>query len=244
VKHLKSLFFIAFCSVGALHSAKIALCVMATGKYLAYAERLIASARTHFCKEHEVFYFVFTDGQIQDTGADIVRIEQKRLGWPYDTMMRFHAYYGVRELLQEMDYIYATDADMLFVNTVGDEIFSDLVGTLHPGYVGKRGTPETRKISKAFVPMRKRKRYFCGGFYGGKSQRVLELLKTAIENVDDDLSRGIVAVWHDESHLNCYFTKHKPTLILTPSYCYVYEYNLPYVPRLVALTKNHAELRT
>lgn len=226
-----------------VEAQKIGLCIMATGKYLSYAEKLITSARTHFCKNHEVFYFVFTDGQLQNTGPDIVRIEQKRLGWPYDTMMRFHTYYTVKELLQEMDYIFAIDADMIFVNTVADEILGDLVATLHPGYIGKPGTPENRKVSRAFIPARKRRQYFCGGFYGGKTESLLTLWKTLIYNVDDDLSRGIIAVWHDESHLNWYFSQHVPSVILSPSYCYVYEYRLPYVPRLVAITKNHAELR-
>lgn len=231
------------CLIQTAQGYKIALCIMATGKYLTHAENLIQSARKHFCREHDVLYFVFTDGQLKDAGDDIVRIEQKRLGWPYDTMMRFHAYYGARELLGKMDYIFATDADMLFVDTVGDEILSDLVGTLHPGYLGTAGTPETRKVSKAYIKRKDRKRYFCGGFYGGKTENILAYWQRVIENVDDDLKRGVIAVWHDESHWNKYLVNNKPTLVLSPSYCYVYSYRLPYTPRLVALDKNHEELR-
>lgn len=229
-----------------LNAQKIGLCIMATGKYLEYAERLITSARTHFCKNHDVYYFVFTDGTLKDTGTDIVRIEQKRLGWPYDTMMRFHAYYDARELLTEMDYLFASDADMLFVDTVGDEIIGDLVATLHPGYYNKprsQYTYENNKNSKAYVKKKEGKYYVCGGFYGGSAAAMLEYWKTVIDNVDDDLSRGVVAVWHDESHWNRYCIDHKPTKLLSPSYCYPENWNLPFHKRLLALDKNHNEMR-
>lgn len=232
------------CGNYALYGARIGLCIMATGKYISYAEKLIESARIHFCKNHEVIYFMFTDGALPAV-EDVVRIEQKRLGWPYDTMMRFHAYYAAQGLFKNLDYLFAVDADMVFVNTVGDEILGDLVATLHPGYIGTCGTPEVRKISTAYIKRKDRKQYFCGGFYGGKVQTLLEYWKTAIQNIDDDLKRGIIAVWHDESHWNKYLVEHKPTIVLSPSYCYVmaYKKRLPYVPRLVALDKNHEELR-
>lgn len=229
------------CAIQPLSAAKVGLLVMATGKYTGFAARMIASAEEHFCRNHEVTYFVFTDGEIDTSAKNVVVIPQARLGWPFDTMMRYHVYYKARELLISQDYLYACDADMLFVDTVGDEIFSERVATLHPGFVGCRGSYETDTRSLACVCGDEGQCYFAGGFYGGTAQEVLNIARTNMARIDEDLKNGIIAVWHDESHWNRYCIDNPPTLILSPSYCYPESWHLPYHKRLLALDKNHAE---
>lgn len=226
----------------ALSCHNIGLLVVATGKYIQFVEPLINSANKHFCPGHQITYFIFTDGQAPKA-ENIVSIYQKRLGWPFDTMMRMDMYARQKELLQQMDYLFACDADMLFVDTVGNEILGDLVATQHPGYVGQRGTYETRNISTAYISPREGNMYFAGGFYGGKATHVLAMAEAITKNIKTDLEKNIVAVWHDESHLNRYFIDHKPTVILNPSYCYPESWNLPYPKKLLALDKNHAAMR-
>ncbi len=46
---------------------KIGLLVIATGKYISFVPSLIASADKHFCKDHKVTYFIFTDGELQES---------------------------------------------------------------------------------------------------------------------------------------------------------------------------------
>jgi len=220
----------------------IGLLVVATGRYTEFIPPLIKSANKHFCKKHNVTYFVFTDGAIPHAD-NIVRIEQARLGWPYDTMMRFVMYAQYKDLYSSMDYLFACDADMLFVDEVGDEILSDLVGTLHPGYVGTKGTYETRPSSTAYIPRTEGKYYFAGGFNGGKAEQYIQMAETITHNIKADLEKNIIAIWHDESHLNRYFATHKPTLILSPSYCYWEGKEMPYKQKLVALTKDHSKYR-
>jgi histo-blood group ABO system transferase len=221
---------------------KVGLLVMATGRYDVYALRMIDSARKYFLPNHDRTFFLFTDGP-HPQAKDIVRIEQKRLGWPFDTLKRFHVYLDHKAQLEEMDYLYALDADMLFVSEVGDEILGDLVGTRHPGYINKPGTYCRKRRSKAFVRKDEGKIYFCGGFYGGKRDNLLKLFEVNARNVDLDLKQNIVAVWHDESHLNRYFIDHPPSVILSPSYCYPEGWDLPFEKKLVALDKNHEEMR-
>jgi hypothetical protein len=38
--------------------------------------------------------------------------------------------------------------------------------------------------------------------------------ESILENIQDDLARGVIAVWHDESHLNRYFYDNPPALVL------------------------------
>jgi histo-blood group ABO system transferase len=223
-------------------AANVGLLVMATGKYIQFIPPLIESAEKYFCQGHNVTYFVFTDSEMPPEDH-IVWIHQDRLGWPFDTMMRFHAYAAQKELLNSQDYLFCLDADMLFIDSVSEEIFGERVATQHPGFVHQRGSYETNPASKACIRDDEGEQYFAGGFYGGTSEEVMKIAQTNADNIDDDLSRGLIAVWHDESHLNRYFIDHKPTKILTPSYCYPESWNLPYVKRLLALDKNHTEIR-
>lgn len=220
----------------------VGLLIVATGKYIDFVYPLIQSARNHFCQNHHVTYFVFTD-QEMETAEDVVPIYQCRLGWPYDTMMRYQVYFANWERLKGMDYLFACDADMLFEGEVGDEILGKRVATLHPGFLGKRGSYETNRRSKAYVSRKEGSYYFAGGFYGGDKESFFHILKTNIDRIEDDLRRGIIAVWHDESHWNRYCIDFPPTVILSPAYCFAEGYNLPYPKKLVTLEKNHAEYR-
>ncbi len=225
---------------------KVGLLVVATGRYIQFVEPLLASADKHFLPEQEVTYVIFTDQPVtfqENIQRNIIRVEQKRLGWPYDTMMRLAMYAQQKELLQAMDYLFACDADMLFVDTVGNEIIGERVATQHPGFVGKRGTYETRKTSTAYIAPDEGSHYFAGGFNGGSSKEFLTLAETITHHIEIDLSNNIIAIWHDESHLNRYFIDTPPTVILNPSYCYPESWKLPYPKKLLALDKNHAEIR-
>jgi histo-blood group ABO system transferase len=222
---------------------KVGLCIVATGKYDCFVSPLLQSARTHFSSDLDVSYFIFTDGQIPE-GSDIVKIHQPRLGWPYDTLKRFHIYDAHAEKLKAMDYLFACDADMLFVAPVGAEILGERVATMHGGFLGKRGTYETNKLSAAYVDKQSRRSgtYFAGAFYGGSSNEFLNQVAELKKRVDQDLDRNVIAIWHDESHLNRYYIDFKPTKVLSPSYCYLDGHEIPFEKKIVACQKSSPEL--
>lgn len=223
-------------------AANVGLLIMATGKYISFVEPLIQSAEKHFCINHLVTYFVFTDGSLPESDR-VVEIYQKKLGWPFDTLMRYRAYYENKDFFANQDYLFACDADMLFVGAVGDEILGERVATQHPRYMKWRGPYEVNPQSTAFVFDFEGEHYFAGGFYGGSTKEMLHILQTNINHIDDDLSRGIVAVWHDESHWNRYCIDNKPTIILSPSYCYPESWALPFPKKILALDKDHKKIR-
>lgn len=223
---------------------KIALCVVGTGKYSSYAERMIASAKMHFFTKHDVKYFIFTDQEIKPT-SNVIKIDKKREGWPADTLKRFHAYYASRELLKDFDYIFAIDADMMFTGPVGEEILGDLVFTQHPGFINKTGLYEKNKTSSAYVIREKRVNYAAAAFFGGKKSSFFSMLEQAIKKVDNDLAKEYVARWHDESYLNAVIADLGPTKykMISSSYCYPESWNLDMPKLILALDKNHEELR-
>lgn len=245
---IQNTFFLLLSSLGLLlgkvhaKEEKIALCIMATGKYTKYAEQLIQSGREFFLLDHDVTYVVFTDEKMEEA-EDVKVFYQKRLGWPHDTLMRFEVYLNQREYLKDFDYLFGIDADMLFVSEIKEEVLGDLIGTLHPGFYNKRGSYESRRKSTAYVKNSEGDHYFAGGFYGGKKEEFFNLLSTTSQNIKKDFKKKLIAVWHDESHLNRYFIDHPPTQILDPSYCYPENLDLPFSKKLLALDKNHNEMR-
>jgi histo-blood group ABO system transferase len=225
---------------------KIGLCAMATGSYNRFIEPLYESVKRYFFTHHdiyEVWLFIFSDGPVP-CYDHVVRLYQKKLGWPYDTMMRFHTYYANRSVLAAMDYLYFCDVDMYFTDYVGPEILSDHVATRHPGFCGQRKDDyEKDSCSAAYVAPGQGNYYFAGGFYGGKRDRILSALVCCARQVDDDLAHGIIAEWHDESHWNKYCADNPPTLVLGPEYCcdeVLWYEGQPHVKKkLVNVVKDH-----
>jgi hypothetical protein len=85
---------------------------------------------------------------------------------------------------------------------------------------GGVGQWERRPQSTAFVSRSQRKTYVCGGVWFGRSREFLKMVKALAHHTQTDSKQGLIARWHDESHLNWYSSHHETTL-LDPSYCYV-----------------------
>jgi histo-blood group ABO system transferase len=229
---------------------KIGLLIICTNKYLSFLENLIKSADNNFLKNQDVTYFVFTNKDVNvESKRNIITIPVEHKEWPWMTLGRYKIFSENSDSLSEMDYLFYCDVDMLFVNEIGDEILGDLVGTLHHGYYGVSksglsGTIESNQNSLAYINPESIERYFAGGFNGGKSDRFLTMAKVLSSNIETDFNNGIIAVWHDETHLNKYFVDNKPEIILSPSYCY-YENSGDnrFEQKLVALIKKHDEIR-
>lgn len=223
---------------------KVGLLIIATNKYIQFVKPLIESADSYFLPNQDVTYFVFTNQNIDiKSKRNIVKIDVEHKDWPWMTLGRYKIFSDNYKKLSGLDYLYYCDADMLFVNMVGDEILSSRVATQHPGYFGKRGTPEINPLSLACVFPYEDMQYFAGGFNGGTSEEYLKMANKISTDIETDYSRGIIAVWHDESHMNRYFIDNKPTLILSPSYCYGESMNIPFDKKILALDKNHTEIR-
>lgn len=222
---------------------RVGLCVMATGKYIEYVPKLLDSADNYFLKNHDVTYFVFTDSPFEHQRTKTVY--QKQLGWPYDSMMRFHTYLKHADLFADLDYIYAIDADMGFVADVGDEILSDRVATILSVHLFRPQKPyESNPISTAYVHVNEGGQYYAGAFYGGSCDEFVRLLRKTTQQVDIDLARGYIAWANDESHINRYFVDNKPTLELSPSYCHFEHWQSPFEKKIIAYDdKDYSQTR-
>lgn len=238
--------------------AKVALCVIATQKYIDFVGPLLESADEYFLQGHEVDYHIFTDHctasaisgserKLYDANARLWHYHPiKHEPWPAMTLKRFHFISSVD--LSRYDYVYYIDADMRFVAPVGDEIFGELVAVAHPGYAVKGGGSwETRKESMAYVPPAKRGIYVAGGFQGGS--RYWAMCDALAGLVDVDKSNGITPKWHDESVWNALFSRYPELFtVLPPSYCMTESIDKRkawgienYLPKILALEKDHKQ---
>jgi histo-blood group ABO system transferase len=148
------------------------------------------------------------------------------LGWPYDSMMRFHMFHKNREMLSEMDYLFFLNANMLVSSEVDDQILPKnnicgIVSTIHPGYYKTRTNyPYERNPRSEFnIPEGIGDYYFQGCFNGGRCDNFLEMSRILASRMDNDLANGIIPVWHDESAINWYLVNKDP-LVLPPTYAY------------------------
>jgi histo-blood group ABO system transferase len=223
---------------------KVALCVIATGKYTRFLCELLGSAREFFCPGHEVQIHAFTDCSL--FSLPVRYWPAKHEPWPGPTLHRYRTLFQASAELRACDYVYYVDVDSRFVRPVGEEIFGDLVATIHWGYVDKpknSWTFETRPQSRAFVSWIDARHYFCGGFQGGAAHRWIRAMEEMDAAIRDDEQRGITAVWHDESHWNRYLVDHPPTLELGPEYTSPENYYLK-TQRIVIVSKDIQEVRS
>lgn len=214
---------------------KIAILYICTGKYDIFWPDFYNTCETFFLREHEKHFFVFTDSTaIKEATNRIHLVEQKKLGWPYDTLMRFHMFKGIEDELKKFDFLMFFNANAYFVDTVGDEYLPTLDEGLllqrHPGYYNKnklRFPYERRRQSTAYIPYWRGKYYVFGAMSGGYSEPYLSMVSTLCRNTDIDRENGIVALWHDESQLNRYALDARYKL-LHPGYMYPDDWNLPF----------------
>ena len=215
---------------------RIGILLIATGNYTDFLTSIIEDCDKYLLSGHQKNYHVFWDSG--KAWAPFIQCHQvQHKPWPYVTLNRYAFFMQYAQYLKDYDYLYYIDVDMRIVAPVGDEILGNLVAVQHPGYYGRRGTPETRWQSMAYIPGNVPMQYFAGGFQGGANY--LQAAEVMAENIRLDTMNGYTAIWHDESHWNKYLTTHSPDVILSPSYCYAEGQNLPFEQKIIALNKDH-----
>lgn len=235
---------------------RIGILYICTGKYDIFWEKFYKSSEKYFMSGDKSCirkYYVFTDSlQLFDENNNkrIQRIKQENLGWPKNTLNRFHIFLRIKEqLIQETDYIFFFNANLLFTHAIGKEILptinsNGLVGTIHPGFFNSPNTEftyERRTDSAAYIPVGEGLHYYAGGLSGGSTKAYLQLCETIRSWVDKDVSNHIIPIWHDESLINKYFLINPPAISLSPSYLYPEGWSIPFEPFIIIRDKNKPE---
>jgi histo-blood group ABO system transferase len=230
---------------------KVALLIVATGKYERFIADLCYSAEKFFMAYNAVNFHVFTDKEEREWfNYHYHKVEHKP--WPYATLNRFHFFKQYEQSLQDTDYLFYIDVDTLIKAPITSEILSDRTAVQHCGFVNVRGSYETNPLSTSYVAPDEGSYYFGGGFWGFSKAEFWKFINKAIEMINEDAYKGIVPVHNDESVLNRYLIDNPPTLMLSPSYHYPQSelayyrkiWKQDYECKILLLDKNHEELRS
>ena len=208
---------------------KIACLYIATGRYTVFWKDFYLSTEKYFLPSMDKDYFVFTDNDHIDfeSNPNVFSIYQKKLGWPYDTMMRFDIFLTQEEKLQKYDYIFFFNANLEIKSLINEDVLPSqandgIVVCQHPGFYNKspeQFTYDRNPKSTAYIPMQEGKYYVAGGLNGGLAKSYLELCHQCSEMIHHDLDNNIIPLWHDESIINKYIIGKNP-LVLDCRYLY------------------------
>lgn len=227
----------------------IGILYICTGKYHLFWQDFFLSFEKYFLPNTEKRYYVFTDQDVvygEDQCSRIKVIHTKPLPWPLITLLRFNYFLSIEDELRENDYLMFSNANIVCEDKVSEAEFlpvNDEMGMAfvkHPGYYYSKiiDTPlERSKRSLAYVPYNCGTDYVIGAMFAGKTKDFLRMCSILNDRINSDLAKGVIAKWHDESHLNRYIINQKNYKLLSASYCYPCGVELPIERKICAVSK-------
>lgn len=227
---------------------KIGILYICTGPYIVFWDEFFKTFEEKFLLNTEKHYFIFTDnpdGIIVKNDRVHVNYLQNQ-PWPLITLLRFQTFLSIRDELEDMDYL-------MFMNSNAscDEIIDEsevlpreeagekLSFATHPGYENAKmykAPLDRNPKSLAYVPYNCGEKYVIGALYLGEKDAFLKMSETLRDRVNEDLKKGVIARWHDESHVNRYIIG-KNVRILSPSYVYPWRMEVTYPKKMSAVSK-------
>lgn len=217
----------------------IGILYIAMGPYIAFWDRFFDTFEEYFLPNTEKHYIVFTDAQeFYQSANERVHVKYlKSEPWPLPTLMKFHTFLEYRDELSKYDYLYQSNANIICLKEVKEEEFlprkeqgEKLMFTLHPGYYQKRRIfrPYDRnRKSLAYVPYNCGNTFVFGAMNGGTAEGYLAFIEHMDARIVEDLKKGIIAKWHDESHINHDIIGRNDYRLLPPAFCYPVGFEIP-----------------
>ncbi|MBF4374948.1 MULTISPECIES: glycosyl transferase [Vibrio] len=225
----------------------IGVLYICTGEYHKFWPGFYENAKKFLAIDAELKFFVFTDNKelIDSKLSDVSFIYKESKPWPEPTLFRYHAFLEHSNLYAEVDYLIFCNANLKFVRNIkAKELFleRDMFCTIHPGYFDKsyKTYPyELNSKSTAYLKSCSESIYIAGGFNGGRVSSFLEMSNVIARNTDVDLENSIVARWHDESHINNYYSKNKAIFnVLSEKFCCPDSSDIISTPSVIVIDKS------
>ena len=240
--------------------SKIGILYICTGEYTVFWKEFYLSAEQYFLNESDVHYYVFTDAEqvaYSDQNANIHILYQEAMGWPYSTLLRYSMFLQNEDILKSCDFLFFFNANAKFEQAISEKMFlpdmekgERLVVVKHPAFYDreKYEYPYDRNPRcSAYIPYRKGEIYICGGINGGKTESFLEMSACISERTNNDLKKGIIPLWHDESQINHYILGRNDVKILDAGYCSPEEWEISFPTKILLRNKreyiNIAQIR-
>ncbi|EKX55507.1 hypothetical protein GUITHDRAFT_131687 [Guillardia theta CCMP2712] len=191
---------------------KVGILTVASGRYASFVRSTVSSAESYLLRIYGLLSDLcmgregkglMLKGPWED--GRVHAVYRKHDGWPSASMKRAHSYLEHAELWGAMDYVFAVDVGETVGTLHADNAFydgSEVVGRFQkawsvnaePGTMWRqhhgnaalvtRAVYEKREESTAGMRAGEGRHYFAGGFYGGRSQKVLEMLKELVKRTN------------------------------------------------------------
>ncbi|MDO4284076.1 MAG: hypothetical protein Q4C60_01960 [Eubacteriales bacterium] len=218
---------------------KFAIIYICTGRYSIFWDHFYQTAEQYFLPDAQKEYYVFTEDKkiLEAAQRGVYPHYCKKMGWPYDVLQKWEHICGVQDLLSPYDYIVLCNANMEFLRPISKSEFGQGEFTVwtssKDGDESENMPFERNANSAAYIPYgTKKEKYLSSRFIVGRAGAFLQMARTLRDWTAEDLRRGVIAVWHDESMENAYFYHHP-------------EISLHYVgPSLIAVEELMAEGET
>lgn len=198
--------------------------LIATNKYVSFLPEMTKSVYTHFFPKTQRHVVIYTNMpnpenyvKVEDPNAGTIMFHYVHIdheAWPLITLKRFHRFSNCP---LDVSHSFYCDVDAFFTKTLTTDMLNNSIyGTVHPGYTGGKGTVCSNPNSTSCIPAGENTVYFCGGFFGGEHTLFMKMAHELRDRIQRDLNNGVMADWHDESHLNWYFWKNPPSVLTYP----------------------------
>lgn len=219
---------------------RLGIIYIATGIYDEFWKDFYPSCECYFCPDVIKGYEVFTDSvRLQSmTLKNVIWHPVKDRGFIRNVSAKSEFICSVAKVIEEKyDYIFFLNGNFKFIEPIySEEILPDESNdyiTALSFDLNKHKTPDELSYDRnpdcnAYIPKGQGKRYYQGGLYGGRTQEIIQMSEWIKERIDEDLSKKIIARWHDESYVNKYLKDRNPR-VLNETYAFVEEI-MPYRP--------------
>jgi hypothetical protein len=212
---------------------KIGIVYVCVGKYNVFWNDFYeASERNLFSNsKYEKHYFAITTNIINKYNNVVIKYSNSNK-YPIDTLKKFHYILLFENELKNMDYVYYFNANSRAMVKINEDILPDnneIVVSSNTYFIKCEHIEilpfERNPKSTAYVGYYNQPdKYIVSSLFGAKTNEFISMCKELKNNIDIDLKNGIIAIWHDESHLNHYLLTHQYKL-LPPEYDYIDDYN-------------------
>ena len=233
---------------------KFGILYICTWKYDVFWQEFYDSCEKNLLIDwnYEKHYFVWTDSNKIKEINRVHLFYQEDMWWPNNTLKRFHLFLSKKKELEKMDYLFFFNANLLFNMPIWEEILPDwddniVVSVTHPRYFmrnNRKFTYDRNPKSTAFIWKWEWSFYVQWWLNWWTVYSFFEMCKILSKNIDIDESNWIVALWHDESHINRYvydlemnwfWDKFK---VLPPSFLYPEGSNFSFPAKIIMRDKS------
>lgn len=219
---------------------RIGIVYLVTGVYCKFWNIFYESMEHFFCIDTDKGYEVFTDSPellaLEYSNVTFHQISDR--GWIENVSSKSQCICDIEYDLLKYDYLFYLNGNYKVISDIRS---AEILPTASNGWLTVLSYQHYNNISpneypydrnpacQAYIPYGQGEYYYQGGFYGGRTEEMILMANCCKKQIREDLDKGIIARFHDESYLNKYLLECSPKRV-DEEYAYhqIWEYEGEY----------------